>query len=71
MVCIILLHIYQNVEVTTKVIIGWNYQTQLAIANIPHVYFVPMYDLFQGNLDSYLSKDRFHPNKEGYEQMAN
>lgn len=59
-----------NVEMTTEIIIGWNYQTALQLAQFPNVVFVPTYDLFQFQLQSYLSSDQFHPSREGYEQIA-
>ncbi|WP_223069418.1 GDSL-type esterase/lipase family protein [Paenibacillus caui] len=31
---------------------------------------VPTYDLFAGNVSKYLSGDHFHPNGEGYQQIA-
>jgi lysophospholipase L1-like esterase len=59
-----------NAEITTKVIIDWNHQTALEIAKFNKTVFVPTYDLFQYNLETYLSHDRFHPSAEGYQQMA-
>ncbi|RXI95543.1 GDSL family lipase [Anaerobacillus alkaliphilus] len=60
-----------NVEITTSVILNWNYLTALELAKINRTVFVPMFDIFQFQLDTYLSEDRFHPSSLGYQQMAN
>lgn len=60
-----------NADLTTKVILDWNHHTALNIAKFERTLFVPMFDMFQFNLNSYLSEDRFHPSTEGYQQMAN
>jgi lysophospholipase L1-like esterase len=59
-----------NAEITTKVIIDWNHQTAIEIAKFNRMIFVPTYDLFQYNLETHLSHDRFHPSTVGYQQMA-
>lgn len=60
-----------NTEITTKVILDWNHHTALVIARYNQAVFVPTFDMFQNNLTTHLSHDRFHPSTEGYQQMAN
>lgn len=57
-------------QLTSEIVIDWNYKTALEIEKYPNAVFVPTYDLFQLNVNDYLADDRFHPNKSGYEQIA-
>ncbi|MGM9985864.1 MAG: GDSL-type esterase/lipase family protein [Bacillaceae bacterium] len=50
---------------------AWNGVLQKVASNYNDVYIVPTYDLFQGETGSLLYSDHFHPNKKGYEQIAN
>jgi lysophospholipase L1-like esterase len=58
-------------EETTKIVTDWNYQTQLLSLSYKNVIFVPVADIFQGNLQSLLYSDHFHPNDEGYKLISN
>ncbi len=57
-------------SLTSEGVRKWNYEVQETAAAYPEAVFVPVYDLFQGNLAQYLFTDRFHPNEKGYLQMA-
>lgn len=48
----------------------WNSSVQTALSLYDNALVIPTYDLFAGNLAKYLSGDHFHPNGDGYEQIA-
>lgn len=48
----------------------WNYQTRVAVLELENSHIVPLYDIFDSNLDLLLSIDDFHPSGEGYELIA-
>lgn len=52
------------------VTLAWNQTLEQIAQSYPHTYIIPTYDIFQGQLANYLYTDHFHPNKAGYEQMA-
>lgn len=49
----------------------WNYQSQQLVSLDSNALFVPTYDLFKYNLQSYLTVDNFHPNSTGYQAISN
>ncbi|QCT02640.1 lipolytic protein G-D-S-L family [Paenibacillus algicola] len=49
---------------------SWNYAAQQVINEDANAMLIPTFDLFQGKLEQYLSGDHFHPNGEGYQQIA-
>lgn len=55
-----------NEAVTT-----WNNVALSTINKYENMTLVPTYDLFTHNLERYLSTDHFHPNADGYQQIAN
>lgn len=59
-----------NAQETSKVVRAWNYKSAEISANYPNVVFVPTFDLFQLNVNDYLFSDKFHPNTEGYQLIA-
>ncbi len=59
------LHVPGNQAVT-----AWNTSVMDMINKQPHMMLIPTFDLFQNNLNKYLSSDHFHPNGTGYEQIA-
>lgn len=61
----------QFAELTTKVVVDWNYQAELLTLEYTNVNFVPIADIFQGSLEDVLYSDHFHPNKEGYRRISN
>lgn len=48
----------------------WNYDTESVVHEDAKGTFVPTYDLFQYNTNSYLTIDNFHPNSKGYKAIA-
>lgn len=60
----------QDTETTTKIVRDWNYETAELAAGYPETVLVPTLDLFQLNMQDYLSRDLFHPNAEGYRLMG-
>ncbi|WP_400246281.1 SGNH/GDSL hydrolase family protein [Niallia sp. JL1B1071] len=55
---------------TSQVVRAWNNATAEICANYAQTIFVPTYDIFQQNVQQYLYSDHFHPNKKGYQLMA-
>lgn len=55
---------------TSKVVRDWNNETAEISAKYPKTIFVPTYDIFQQDVQTYLYTDHFHPNKKGYQLMA-
>lgn len=54
-----------NEAVTT-----WNTTAMNIINSQSNMSLIPTFDLFQKNINKYLSSDHFHPNGAGYEQIA-
>lgn len=53
-----------------QAVASWN-QTALETMNhYSNMTLVPTFDIFQNHLDKYLSSDHFHPNGDGYQQIA-
>ncbi|HEY2491588.1 MAG TPA: GDSL-type esterase/lipase family protein [Paenibacillus sp.] len=48
----------------------WNNSAQTLINKYEKMTLVPTFDLFTHHLEQYLSSDHFHPNGEGYQQIA-
>ncbi|GGH80858.1 lysophospholipase L1-like esterase [Pullulanibacillus pueri] len=48
----------------------WNSSSQTILNLYSHTVFVPTFDLFEGKGDQLLYTDHFHPNKAGYQLMA-
>jgi len=48
----------------------WNYQSQQLISLDSNALFIPTYDLFKYNTESYLAADDFHPNSTGYKAIS-
>ncbi len=53
-----------------QAVTSWNTAVMSIINKDPHMMLIPTFDLFQNNLNKYLSSDHFHPNGTGYEQIA-
>ncbi|MFC4617498.1 SGNH/GDSL hydrolase family protein [Camelliibacillus cellulosilyticus] len=49
----------------------WNGSSQTILELYPNTVFIPTYDLFEGKTDQLLSGDHFHPNRAGYQLIAN
>ncbi|MBU5352328.1 GDSL-type esterase/lipase family protein [Paenibacillus silvae] len=52
------------------VVAAWNEAAMSILNNEDKMTLVPTFDLFENHLDEYLSSDHFHPNAQGYQQMA-
>jgi lysophospholipase L1-like esterase len=48
----------------------WNEQAYALIHSYPNMTLVPTFDLFERTLSRYISSDHFHPNHDGYTQIA-
>jgi lysophospholipase L1-like esterase len=48
----------------------WNNQAAQYVSRHPRMIMVPTFDLFQLNFAKYMYSDHFHPNREGYQRMA-
>ncbi|HWO95065.1 MAG TPA: SGNH/GDSL hydrolase family protein [Bacillus sp. (in: firmicutes)] len=59
-----------DAERTSKIVRDWNYESAEVSAKYPKIVFVPTFDLFQLKVDDYLYTDKFHPNAEGYQLIA-
>ncbi|MBC9786252.1 SGNH/GDSL hydrolase family protein [Heliobacterium chlorum] len=55
---------------TSSVIRNWNAASAEVCAGFPKTTFVPTFDLFPQKVEDYLAADKFHPNAEGYQLMA-
>lgn len=55
---------------TSKIVLEWNAKTADLALNYPKTVFVPTFDLFQLEVESFLYSDKFHPNAEGYQLIA-
>lgn len=53
-----------------QVISDWNISSQNLTSQMDHAYFVEISDLFAENVNELLYTDYFHPNKKGYELIA-
>lgn len=61
---------FANNEQKTKLLLNWNYETSLLLQDYSNIVYIPTYDNFKENLNSYLAFDQFHPGPEGYEYIA-
>ena len=59
-----------DAEKTTQAVRQWNFETNQLLDLDRKAVFVPTFDMFQINVDNYLFSDKFHPNTEGYQLMA-
>lgn len=57
-------------EQTSKIVADWNYTMMVTAQSFPQVTVVPVYDLFLSHPGSYVYSDHFHPNQQGYIQIA-
>lgn len=48
----------------------WNKNSRTVASKFGHVTFIPTSDIFQGQGQSLLYEDHFHPNKEGYTKLT-
>ncbi|EXJ23075.1 Acylhydrolase with GDSL-like protein [Alkalibacterium sp. AK22] len=55
---------------TARYLLEWNHQTRLVANTDPRIAYIPTYEFFQFNLETFLSFDRFHPSGAGYQSIA-
>ncbi|PKG25401.1 GDSL-type esterase/lipase family protein [Niallia nealsonii] len=60
----------ENSSITSGIVRNWNNETAEICAAFANVIYVPTYDIFQQNIQSFLYSDHFHPNAKGYRLMA-
>lgn len=53
-----------------EAVTAWNTTALNIINSQSNMSLIPTFDLFQKNINKYLSSDHFHPNGTGYEQIA-
>ncbi|MHA0855345.1 GDSL-type esterase/lipase family protein [Paenibacillus sp. CMAA1364] len=63
--------IKQLSSIGNEVVSTWNTIAQTIVNNDKNMVLVPTYDLFSLHMKSYLASDHFHPNGDGYQQIAN
>ncbi|GAX90618.1 GDSL-type esterase/lipase family protein [Effusibacillus lacus] len=59
-----------SLQTAYKILEEWNFQTSRLLAKHQPALLVPTQDLFAWNGEKRLSVDRFHPNAEGYKEIA-
>ena len=59
-----------DAKTTSSIIRDWNFQSAETAAEYEDIVYVPTFDLFQLQVESYLYTDQFHPNTEGYKLIA-
>lgn len=57
-------------KLISEIVLEWNAKTADLALNYPKTIFVPTFDLFQMEVESFLYSDKFHPNAEGYRLIA-
>lgn len=57
-------------EKTSEAIIQWNLSLEKIAETYPNVYIVPSLDLFKGKVPAWLYVDKYHPNGNGYQAIA-
>lgn len=61
---------FQEIEELNQIVEAWNETGMELIGERENMTFIPIIDLFSGNLDPIFADDNFHPNYEGYYLMA-
>ncbi|WP_163527591.1 SGNH/GDSL hydrolase family protein [Halobacillus ihumii] len=62
---------FENIPELTQIINEWNRIGKEVVSEYDQAVFIPIKDIFVGNLEEYLWKqDHFHPNEKGYKQIA-
>lgn len=59
-----------DAKTTSSIVRDWNFQSAETAAEYEDIVYVPTFDLFQLQVESYLYADQFHPNTEGYKLIA-
>ena len=64
-------HNVQGLDASSIFVSRWNEILEQSVLKIKNAYVIPTFDLFYNEEDKYLYTDHFHPNKDGYIEMAN
>ncbi|QNG60426.1 GDSL-type esterase/lipase family protein [Metabacillus idriensis] len=59
-----------DAKTTSAIVRQWNFESAEIAAGYPKVIMVPVFDLFEQNVNNYLFSDKFHPNSEGYKLIG-
>ncbi len=62
---------FSQLKEINEIIDHWNSGSKEIINNYKQVYFVPIQDLFENDINELLFEDYFHPNQKGYELIGN
>ncbi len=57
-------------QVGNAVVTAWNSKVLELISTYDQMALAPTFDLFENNVSELLASDHFHPNAQGYEEMA-
>lgn len=61
---------FQDIEELEKIIQDWNDKSKQTVNSFERTTFIPIKDLFEQSEEHLFAEDNFHPNKKGYERMA-
>jgi lysophospholipase L1-like esterase len=64
-------HNVQGLDASSSFVSRWNDILEQTILQLNNAYVIPTFDLFYNEEKKYLYTDHFHPNKDGYKEMAN
>jgi lysophospholipase L1-like esterase len=64
-------HNVEGLDASSSFVSKWNEILEQSVLQIENAYVIPTFDLFYNDEKEFLSTDHFHPNKAGYEEMAN
>lgn len=64
-------HNVEGLDASSSFVSKWNDILEQSVLQIENAYVIPTFDLFYNEEKKFLSTDHFHPNKVGYEEMAN
>ncbi|MFZ3590583.1 GDSL-type esterase/lipase family protein [Bacillus sp. DJP31] len=63
-------HNVPGLDVSSAFVSKWNDLLEQSLLTTTNTYVIPTFDIFYNEEDRYLYTDHFHPNAEGYTQMA-
>lgn len=64
-------HNVPGLDVSSSLVLKWNTILEQSLMLTSNAYMIPTFDIFYNQENSYLYTDHFHPNADGYTQMAN
>jgi lysophospholipase L1-like esterase len=63
-------HNVQGLDASSSFVSRWNQLLEQAVLQVQNAYVIPTFDLFYNEESKYLYTDHFHPNKNGYLEIA-